>query len=839
MYALTGMRGVGKTQLAAAYARSCIAEGWRVVAWVDAGDTASILAGLVATAAGIGIRTQGTDASTVAGMVRHWLETDGQDCLIVFDNVIDIDGLRPFLPAAGAAQVVITSTRQAVGNLGPAVAVDVFTETEALAFLAARTGLDDDTGARELAAEMGWLPLGLAQAAAVVAQQRLAYDTYLERLRAVRLSDYLERVEGDPYPRRVAEAAVLSLEAAETADPSGVGCGIVDLMAILSSSGVSRAVLHSAAAMGILSAAIELGRGGKGRGAEPDVMSAEQADAAIGRLAEWSLVTFSRDTSVISAHRLIMRMVRELRMADGTFTRLAALGADLLVNLSDVVGLRIWEHASVAWELVGQITALHEHTAGHLGDSVAMAQTIRYLRLRTVWLVNTLADRPAVAISIGSPLVAEYEQVLGADHPDTLVARNSLATAYQEAGRLQEATLLFERTLADRGRVLGTDHPMTLTSRNNLAGAYREAGRLDEAIPLYEAALAGRERILGSDDPETLATRSNLAMTYHQAGRQDQAIALLKRTVADSERVFGADHPRTLTLRNNLASAYLETGRLSEALVMFEAALADRERVLGDDHPETLASRINLAVAYQAAGQLGEAFALFERTLADAERVLGTDNPGTLTTLINLARAYQAAGRLSEAIPMFERVLADSERVLGADHPRILPSRILLAGALQSAGRLQEAIPMFERVLADSERVLGADHSSTLTSRTNLAYAYHLAGRPDDAIQPSERIVADNQRILGTDHPETLNSQNNLATEYGAAGQLDQAIALLEHTLADIERVLGVDHPSAQTARTNLASAYQAAGRLDEAVPLFERAVAVSERGRAQRPAAR
>src|SRR5215468_7468291 len=621
--ALGGMGGTGKTQLAAAIAHTLWNRGAvDLVLWVTASGRDAVLTGYAQALGDVGLPDPYEGPEVAASHFLAWLAETPRPWLAVLDDLNDpavLDGLWPW---GAQGRVLVTTNRPdaAVRAHSPrAVELGPFSDRESLAYLSTRLQADRDqwTGALDLAADLGFLPIALAQAGTLMAYTGIDCREY-----RTRMADWRQRLAAGngALPPAVADTGALALEFADRLPPTGLARPMLALISMLDPNGIPGAVLTTPAACAFLS---------RFAAAPVDEVQARTAVHALGRLGLVTIDTTSAARTV-RVHELVQAASRqELSTAECDTAGLAA--ADAL--------LQAWPPEAVppaSGQALRDCTARLRQIAGVL---LWNPECHPVLLRAGQCLDNAGLAGPAIAywrsmVDIGRP-------TLGATHAQTILASDHLAAAYDAAGRHMDAIPVHERVLAERERELGPSHPDTLSARNSLARTYRTAGRGGDAVRLAERALADCDRIHGPGHPDSLAARSELAHAYRAAGRPKDAISLFERTVADREKVQGADHPDTLAARGNLGSAYRAAGRLRDAIGAYKRALADRERVQGPDHPDTLASLGNLAHAYHTAGRLTEALTVFERTLAECERVLGPGHPLTETAREN----YQAAAQ--------------------------------------------------------------------------------------------------------------------------------------------------------------------------------------------------
>jgi len=743
--------GTGKTQLAAAIGHVL----WQqravdLLLWIPATGRDAVLTGYAQALEDVGEPVTGDGTELAAARFLGWLADTDRRWLVIFDDLGDPAILEGLWPRGADGRVLVTTRRAdtAVRSFHPRlVQVGTFSPREALAYLSTKLEGDNDQwiGALDLASDLGYLPIALAQAGALMAGSGLDCRAYRSRI-----AERMLRLAGgraDAYPSIAAATWSLSVELAEQLPPGDLARPALALVAMMDPGGIPGAVLTSPAARGYLA---------RFRGTS-DIDEA-QTRTVLYNLARAGLVSIDTTSAerTVRVHALVQATVRQNLTAAET-DDVARTAADAL--------LQTWPRASVPL-LFDQ--AMRDCTAK----------------------LHDVAGRPLWAPEC---------------HPLLIRAGRSL----EAAGLARAAAAYWQSMLNISRQMLGADHAHTVLARERLAGAHQAAGRPEDAVSVYERALDERERTLGPGHPDTLATRIRLARAYRSAGRTQDEVRLAERTLTETERLRGPDHAQTLTARDEAGDAYLGADMVDAAIAAYTRTLAGRERAMGARHPDTMASRASLAHAYRVAGQIKEAIPLYERNLADREQAQGPDHPDTLTARGNLAAAYRAARRLKDAMPVYKRTLADRARAQGPDHPDTLTARGNLADAYFMASKYRDAIPLYEQTLAARERVQGRDHPDTITARGNLASAYHSARKLNQAVPLYEQALADCERVLGPGHTDTLTSRTNLAHAYHTVGRYTGAQSLFERTLGDCERALGPDHPLTQAARENLAAATQ------------------------------
>ncbi|MEU7555553.1 tetratricopeptide repeat protein [Streptomyces sp. NPDC044571] len=678
---LSGLGGVGKTQLAAQYARQVWQDrGLELIIWVSARDPYQVVTSYAQAAARL-LGADATEPEQAAARLMEWLSVTSRRWLIVLDDVQLPTEVQPWWPGPTEAGQVIVTTRYRGESLWRegrrVVEVGIYSAQEAQEFLLDKLarhsrlwsgegpGTPPEQQVAALAEDLGRLPLALSHAAAYLIQEGKTVGAYRAEFAEyrTRLEDLFPRPAEfpDPYQDPVETTWAISLDLASRLVPGGVVPAVMLLVSLLDPAGIPRDLITADTTAHHLAELV-------GR----DVQ-AQEVHKALRVLHRLNLLTDDEDDPwrEVKVHALVQRATREAARrepaAAQTWRGRVRAVADALVTLGNE---RFKAGLQESLRLNARALAGHGGAAlwdpdGHtllfgLGASLGRHGDVHGAAAHFKELAATAAEH------------------LGADHLDTLLARGHYATWLAASGHPALAAEERRQVIADRTRAWGEeDVPENLNDRANLATHLGEAGDTAAAVRGFEDLVERRTRIHGADHPHTLVSRGNLARWRGEAGDIPAAISALAELVPLYEQAFGVNGPETLSARSNIASW---RGELNPAagLAELRRLLPVEVRVYGAADSRTLATRRNIAMLLGKSGHIAHAVAEFTVLIADYERFLDADHPGALSARRDLVDWLITAGDLPRALPLLRDLLADQARVLGPGHGATAETRRFL-----------------------------------------------------------------------------------------------------------------------------------------------------------------
>lgn len=194
-------------------------------------------------------------------------------------------------------------------------------------------------------------------------------------------------------------------------------------------------------------------------------------------------------------------------------------------------------------------------------------------------------DRPELAIPLYER-VLEAHRRLAPGKQNEARALNNLALAYMNNDRLGDAELYFAEALELFVDLLGEEHPSTLVPMGNLARALEKQGDFELAEPLFERALELNRELNGNDHRGTLIVMQYRADMDRHRGRLAAAESTLLELHGLAVQRYGSSFPGALRSREALIELYEAWGKPAEAALWRKKDVQARHVVNGRPAPD-------------------------------------------------------------------------------------------------------------------------------------------------------------------------------------------------------------------------------------------------------------
>lgn len=781
--AITGIGGMGKTQLAVEFVYRYAAWFSGGIFWLSCADPATV-ASEIAMCGGHEHLALHPDFATftleeqIRLVQQAW--TDDQPRLLIFDNCEDPNTVRQWRPLSGGARVLLTSRRSTWEQnaqmwMLPLAPLPRQRSLE----LFERHKIATDPSLVAIAAELDDHPLALHLAGSFLACN---YDQCSPTLYLRQLREFDECEFGSTSRRLLDHQSFTS----SRSSPTGHDQHVIRTFA-LSFDQLNPSDSLDRVALNLLARLVCLAPG------EPvpvslltQSMAESELDCAAGfvRLREIGMVDPTGTDQTIRIHRLIVAYL------------LHVLPNALLDSAQQAI-----EHALLT--VVRPLNACSDHHA------VLKLET--HLRAVTNAAIPRRDHQTAHLCHVLGRHLCEIEKSQAARHylelglaigeascgaTDLLLAPilHDLGWLVDGFGECQQSLSYHQRALAIREQALGEYHPDTVTSLNYVGTAFHALGMFGEAEQYYRHALAIGEVVLEPQHPHMAPSLNNLGLLLLFRGRYADALPYFSRAMT----IYGQSTPmnrvKYAVAVNNMGYGLRKLARYPEARSMLEQALAIRQELYGTHHSYLAISHNHLGRLFHALGRWTTAQSHMEQAVA-LQRIYAPESPWLANSLSNLGMLLLDQGHVSEAESLIAEGLAMNQRIWGEQHrhtARSLNHYGLLAMANHEYGSAQAR---FERALALRIQTLGTDHPDTANTTMHLGMSLYHQGQPNQAYDYMAHAVAAHLRTLEPTHPYCARSMLSLGIIEAARGHTTAGKHLAKRAFAAYRSVLGLDHP--------------------------------------------
>ncbi|MEM7111236.1 MAG: tetratricopeptide repeat protein [Chloroflexota bacterium] len=765
--AVTGMGGLGKTQLAVEF---CYRYGRFYpggVYWLSFAQADNVVAEVAAIGGerGMGLYREAerlTLKDQVGRVQKAWQEAIPR--LLIFDNCEDEALLTEWVPKTGGCHILLTSRR---GQWSRELGVEkrpltTFVQSESLSLLKQLVPKISEADAQSIAAELGHLPLALHLAGSFLNRyKQINPASYLSQLQETNLLSHPSLagrgltysptghelnvartfalsfkqldadnptaqvarrflaavicfVPGEPIPQKLLLTAVVSdetdLEAILTAEDALAWLIVLGLVQAKGSETVETHRLVASAAMEIL-------------GQEEAKTAVEQA------MVNWLNNIFQEENHLFT-----------LRMPPVHLHHIT----DVALKQADIMAAQL----SYFWGQHLYDVADYEQSEQYLFQALTIQQkvldaehpvTARTHRFLGNLIRDSKSDLATAQYHIEKALEI-HESLFGENHLETAESLYELGVLYIEQGMNEAAYQALKRSLAIREKLLEAPSPVVAVSHGRLGAAYWYGGDFVSARPHFEKALHIQEQTLGVEHSQTAISYHSLGALYLELGDYKQAQAYLDEALRIGILIREPNHPVTALHRHLLGYTHLHMENYELAQAYFDEALATKQETLGANHPSTAATLNGLGELFVKMGSYDLGLRHLEEALAIRRAGLGENHAAIARSLFSLGVYYQAADNLEKAADYFQQALTIRENEAGTNY-------VDLAEVLTKLGEISTQLSNFPAAQAYLAKAVHI-HETESTPRFRFAETLRRFGDLYTQTGDSEKAVAYYERAL-------------------------------------------------------------------------------------------